>query len=117
MMSAPSAPEAPALQSPDALLCANHQRMAPIPPRVAQWLRGLNLWPYLEAPSRAYHYCGQVKGEPCSVVLAADGECLRRALATRIGLIDYRLAVDPAAPAVLGIVVQDETQAQARRRR
>ncbi len=106
-MSEPSAPAAPALQPLDALLCGNARKPVSVPLSVIPRLRGLDLWAYLEAPERALHICGQ--GDSCKILLltAEAGGC-RDAVA--IGLIDWRLAVDPGAPAFLGIVVQDESR-------
>lgn len=113
MMSQPSAPEAPALQPLDALACGNARKPVSVPLDAIPRLRGLDLWAYLDSPERAMHVCGK---KFCGVmILTAEAAGCRDAVA--VSLADWRLAVDPAAPAVLGIVVQDETQAQARRRR
>lgn len=105
MMSEPSAPAAPALQPLDALLCGNDRQHVPIPVDVVYRLRGLNLWDYLDTPERAMHVCGKRGQEPVCFVLLRDEGGGKVA----ISVTDWRLAADPAAPAALGIVVQDET--------
>lgn len=116
MMSESSAPEAPALQQPQAaLLCENRRRLALVTPQVAARLRGLDLWAYLDAPVRAYHACAKKPGDACSVLIFTHRECGCPDDGVAVGLTDWRLAVDPAAPALLGIVVQDETHLRRRR--
>ena len=107
-MSEPSAPEAPALQPLDALLCGNDRQHVPIPVDVVYRLRGLDLWDYLDTPERALHVCGTRGGEKICFVLLRDANGGKVA----ISLTDWRLAVDPAAPALLGIVLQDESHAR-----
>lgn len=104
MMSQTPAPAAPALQPLDALLCGNHRQPVSVPLDATPRLRGLDLWAYLDPPERAMHVCGK-RGACAVLILTAEAGGCRDAVA--ISLTDWRLVVDPAAPAALGIVVQD----------